>query len=260
MALGLVLTGLPLLLAAASGAAPVVLLAVAVDGSGLTLLSTSGTTLLVRSVRDDVLARVLGVLGTARAAGTALGSGLVPLLLAAVGLRGALAATGGAVLVLVLVTRRGLRSVERTGHVPERELALLRASDVFGVLPPVALERLAGRLEPHVADPGTAVVVEGDHADCVHLVAAGELVVEASEAGGVVDRIGAGEVFGEMALLHDARRNATVRAVVRCELYRLTREEFLAAVTGSPESAGRTSDLVAARLEHRRQVVGRGSG
>ena len=68
--------------------------------------------------------------------------------------------------------------------------------------------------------------------------------------------MGPGDVFGEMALLSGARRNATVRADTDCRLYRLGREEFLAAVTGHAASAAQAQDLVAQRLEHRRRVVG----
>lgn len=106
---------------------------------------------------------------------------------------------------------------------------------------------------------------EVDEVEDVDLVASRELVVEAAEAGSMVDRIVPGEVFGEMALLHGAPRNATVRAVSACVLYRLTREQLSVAVavavsvsvtvTGSPESAVRAQHLVATWLEHRRRVV-----
>ena len=257
MALGLLLTGLPLLLAAAVPAAAVVLTAVAVVGGALALLGVGGTTLLVRSVRDDVLSRVLGVLGTVRGAGMALGSGLVPPLLASTGVRGTLAALGAALLLVVLLARPGLRRVDAAAGVPEAELAALRAAPVFRPLPPVAVERLASRLEALEVPAGQAVVEEGDDADGADLLVEGEVVVEAAEAGGdVVDRMGPGDVFGEMALLHGARRNATVRADTDCRLYRLGREEFLAAVTGHAASAAQAHDLVAERLAHRRRVVG----
>ena len=80
-------------------------------------------------------------------------------------------------------------------------------------------------------------------------------MVEVAGVAGVVDRMGPGEVFGEMALLHGAPRNATVRAATDCRLHRLAREEFLAAVTGHAGSAVRAQDLVADRLAHRRRVT-----
>jgi len=255
MGLGLALAALPLLVAAARPARAVVLLAVVVMGGGFAFASVVGTTLLVRTVRDDVLARVVGVVRTVRAIGIALAAGLTPVLLDAVGLRWTMLAIGAALVAVLLAVRTRLAAIDATSSVPEEQLALLLGTPVFAPLPPVALERLATRLEPVLCAAGTVVLQEGDQGSCVFLVFQGDLAVEASEAGGVVDRIGAGEVFGEMALLHDAHRNATVRAVSDCALYRLTREEFLAAVTGSPTSAVQAQNLVAGRLQHRRRVV-----
>lgn len=255
MGLGMALAALPLLLAAALPATTVVLVAVVVVGAGFSLVSVVGTSLLVRAVRDDVLSRVLGVLQTVRAASMAVGAGVTPLLLGAFGLRWTLAVTGAGLALVLLAVRGGLREIDASSTVPARQLALLSGAPVFAPLPPVALERLASRLEEVAVTAGSAAVQEGDEAQDVYLVASGELAVEAAEAGGTVDRIVPGEVFGEMALLHGARRNATVRAVTDCVLYRLTREEFLVAVTGSPESTVRAQDLVATRLDHRRRVV-----
>ena len=257
MGLGLALAALPLLLAAALPATAVVLVAVVAVGAGLSLVSVVGTSLLVRAVRDDVLSRVLGVLQTMRALSMALGAGVTPLLLGAFGLRWTLAAIGAGLALVLLAVRGGLRAIDASSTVPARQLALLLGAPVFASLPPVALERLASRLEEVEVPAGTAAVQEGEAAGEVYLVASGELAVEVAESGGVVDRIVPGEVFGEMALLHGAPRNATVRASSDCVLYRLTREEFLVAVSGSPESTVRAQDLVAARLDHRRRVVDR---
>ena len=254
MGVGLLLSGAPLLVAALLPLSLVVLTGVTVVGAGFALVGVTGSTLLVRSTRDDVLARVLGVQGCVRGAGMALGAGLTPVLVELVGLRGALAATGGLLVAVYAAGLSGLHALDVASTVPERELRLLQDVPVFASLLPVALERVAAKLEPLLVTTGTAVVREGELGDCVLLVASGELSVETASAG-EIDRVLPGEVFGEMALLHDAPRNATVRAIGDCELYRLTREEFLAAVTGHPESAQRAQDLVASRLAHRRRVV-----
>ena len=71
----------------------------------------------------------------------------------------------------------------------------------------------------------------------------------------MLSHIGPPELFGEMALLRNAPRNATVRAVHESRVYRLERSEFLAAVTGHPVSSRQASDLIATRLElHRRAL------
>ena len=257
MGLGLLLTGVPLLAAALVTLTPVVVVAITVIGVGSALLGVTGSTLLVRSARDDVLARVIGVQGTVRASGIALGAGLTPLVVALVGLRGVLAVLGVAVVVAWAVGRSGLRAIDRASSVPEQQLQLLQEIPMFASLSPTSLERLATRLEPVEVDAGTAVVREGDVGDSVLLVADGELAVHTA-VDGQVDLIGPGEVFGEMALVENAPRNATVRALTGCSLYRLTREEFLAAITGNPASARQVQELVGARLAARAARAARG--
>jgi MFS family permease len=256
MAIGLAGTGAALLLAGALPSAALVVIAIAAVGAGFAVVSVIGSTLLVRSTRDDVLARVLGVLGTLRAGSMALGAVLAPILVAAGGPRVALAGTGAVLVLTAVAVRSGVRALDARSDVPEYELRLLRTAPVFAPILPVALERLAARLEPIVVDAGTEVVCEGDPADCVYLVAEGRLAVETD--GRVLSSMGPCELFGEMALLRNAPRNATVRALEDSRVYRLERGEFLAAVTGHPVSSQQASDLVATRLELRRRVLGEG--
>jgi MFS family permease len=253
MAAGLAGTGAALVLAGAVPTAALVVVAIAAVGAGFAVVSVVGSTLLVRSTRDDVLARVLGVLGTLRSGSMALGAVLAPVLVAVGGSRVALVVTGAVLVVTAVALRNGVRALDARSEVPEYELRLLRAAPVFAPILPVALERLAARLEPIVVPAGAEVVHEGDAADCVYLVAEGRLVVETD--GRVLSSMGECELFGEMALLRDAPRNATVRAAETSRIYRLERSEFLAAVTGHPVSSQQASDLVATRLELRRRTL-----
>jgi MFS family permease len=256
MAIGLAGTGAALVLAGALPSAALVVVSIAAVGAGFAVVSVVGSTLLVRSTRDDVLARVLGVLGTLRSGSMAIGAVLAPLLVAAGGPRVALAGTGAVLVLTAVAVRRGVRALDARSDVPEYELRLLRAAPVFAPILPVALERLAARLEPVAVYAGAEVVCEGDPGDCVYLVAEGNLAVETE--GRVLSSIGPCELFGEMALLRNAPRNATVRALEDSRVYRLERSEFLAAVTGHPMSSQQASDLVATRLELRRRVLGEG--
>jgi MFS family permease len=256
MAAGLATTGTALALAGALPFAALVVVCIAAVGVGFALVSVVGSTLLVRSTRDDVLARVLGVLGTVRAGTMALGSILAPALVAAGGARTALAGTGAVLIVSAAAARGGVRALDARSAVPERELRLLRAAPVFAPILPVALERLAGRLEPVAVAAGAQVISQGDEGDCIYLVAEGRLMVETE--GRVLSYVGPCELFGEMALLSNAPRNASVVAVQDSRVYRLDRGEFLAAVTGHPLSSREASDLVSTRLELRRRVLGEG--
>ena len=144
--------------------------------------------------------------------------------------------------------------LDARSEVPEAELRLLRAAPVFAPILPVALERLAARLEPIVVPTGTEIVHQGDPGDCVYLVAEGDFAVE-TDGRRSVPISALNDLVGEMALLRNAPRNATVRAVQASRVYRLERSEFLAAVTGHPVSTREATDLIATRLELRRRTL-----
>jgi MFS family permease len=249
LAAGLVLTGGPLMLAGAAEVTTWLLVCVTVVGVGIAVVSAAGTVLLVRSVRDDVLARVLGVLGTVRAGAMTAGSLATPLLVHLVGVRATLVAIGALSPLTALAARRALRRIDDQSIVPEYELRLLRTSPVFAPVLPVALERLAAKLEPMTVPVDTTVVHEGDEGDRVYLVADGRL--EVSSNGRTLDVLETGELFGEMALLRGQPRSATVTALEDVTLYGLGKEEFLAAVTGHPSSNREIEDVITARLTPR---------
>ncbi|MFZ4721135.1 MAG: cyclic nucleotide-binding domain-containing protein [Ilumatobacteraceae bacterium] len=96
------------------------------------------------------------------------------------------------------------------------------------------IERLARSVERTLVAPGAHVVVEGDPGDRFHLVVAGHLVVTRGDD--TLNRLEPGRSFGELALLHDAPRAATVTAVDDVELLSLARDPFLEAVTGHSRS------------------------
>jgi MFS family permease len=246
VAVGLVLTGGPLMLAAAAEFTTWLLVCMAAVGVGVAVVSAAGTVLLIRSARDDVLARVLGVLGTLRAAAMTVGSLLTPLLVHLVGVRTTLLAVGALTPATAIAARRALRRIDDDSTVHEDELRLLRASPVFAPVLPVALERLAARLEPMTVPAGTIVLHEGDVGDNVYLVADGRLEVVWNDR--TVNVIEPGDIFGEMALLRDQPRNATVTAREDATLFGLDKDEFVAAVTGHPCSTRTLEDLIAARL------------
>jgi CRP-like cAMP-binding protein len=94
---------------------------------------------------------------------------------------------------------------------------------------------------------GTEIVRKGEHGDRFYIVASGE--VEVVGEGEQVGTLGPSErYFGEIALLRDVPRTATVTAKTDVELYALERDEFLSAVTGHPASAEAADAVVASRL------------
>jgi CRP-like cAMP-binding protein len=108
------------------------------------------------------------------------------------------------------------------------------------------LEHLARRLESVSFPAGTEIVREGDAGDRFYIVSSGRL--EVSTAGGPLRSLGPGDWFGEIALLRDVPRTATVAAASDVTLFSLERDEFVGAVTGHPASVEAADAVVAARL------------
>jgi MFS family permease len=245
-AAGVLAWGIGVALLGVTATTAVALALLAGVGVGNTVVDVAAITLLQRSADDAVLGRVFGVLETALLSAIGLGSILAPLAIHVVGVRTALIATGLILPVVVLVFSRSIVALDRPAPEVAERAALLRAHPIFRPLADAALEQLARALEPHQADAGAELVRQGDPGDRVYLVVAGELeVVVDGVAGG---RLGPGDVFGEIALLRDVPRTATVRAATAAELLTLGRDEFLSAVTGHPTSAAEADMVVATRL------------
>jgi MFS family permease len=244
--LGIVLWGLPLVLVAAWPEPFAALLLFGVIGLANTLVDVSGFTLLQRTVADTVLARVFGVLEGLMTITVGLGAIAAPLLIGVLGDRPALIVTGALLPVLAALSWRALRRIDETAPAPGFELDLLRAVPMFAPLPVATLEHLAGSLDPVDIKAGSAVFRAGDRGDRFYLVADGE--VEIALDARPPEAIGRGGWFGEIALLRDVPRTATVVARTDARLLALDRDEFVSAVTGHPESAEAADAVIGARL------------
>ena len=209
MLLGILLWGVAFLAIGVEPLLAVAIAALVVLGIGNSVTDVAGYTLVGRSARDDVLARVYGVHEAIRALAITAGAGLTALVVALAGVRASLFAAGGllaAVAVAGLLRRRA-----ETAEPSAEYLDVLRSNPIFAWLAPVGLERLASSLEPLELEAGAVLLHQGDRGDRAYLLAAGEMVARLD--GREIGRIRAGEVAGEIALLHDAPRNATVTAL-----------------------------------------------
>ena len=238
-------TGGPLLLLGLLPRTGAALIAFGLVGFANIICDVSGFTILQRGTPSEVLSRVFGVLHSLIYATIALGAVLAPPLIDAVGVRWTLVIVGLLLPVLSLLTHTSLTRLDAEPGDPHR-LQLLQAIPIFSPLSPPVLERLAARLTPVQAKEGEEIIREGDHGDRFYVVSFGE--VEVLVDGRPLRREGEGSYFGEIALLRDVPRTATVRAATDVELYALDRDDFLPAVTGHAGSVQAADSVIGARL------------
>ena len=243
--LGIFIWGIPIALVAIWPNQAFVLVLLAVVGNGNTIVDVSGMTLLQRAAPDDVLARVFGVLESVLLLAGALGAIAAPLLLNWLGTRGALIVAGSLLPLVVIPSWPRLNAIDRAAEVPVERLGLLRANPIFAPLPASTLEQLAHALEEVPASAGEEIVGQGEPGERFYLIKRGGFDVYVD--GEPVQSLEAGDSFGEIALLRNVPRTATVRARTEALLYALDRRHFLAAVTGFGPSLSAAEGIIGMR-------------
>jgi MFS family permease len=219
----------------------------AVFGMAATTHELTARMLLQRVSRLDLIGRVFALVEALQMAMLALGAAIVPLAVAVFGSDGAPAAIG--ILFAVVVGALGTRIVliDRDARVPITEMALLRATPLFGALPGAALETVAREARRIDVNAGDAIVRQGDRGMEYYAIVSGTVLVS---VGGVDQReLRRGEGFGEIALLRDVPRSATVRAISDAVLLAVDRQPFLTAVTGHAATRSRASSIATAHLD-----------
>jgi MFS family permease len=244
--LGLAFAGLPIALVALLPHTVPALVLLALVGLGITVVDVAGLTLLQRATPDNVLTRVMGVVQSVFVGTLGLGALVAPALIRALGNRGALAATGAALPILAAITWPRLRAIDESVATAPPHLDLLRKISIFRPLPTATLEQLARELRPAHFPAGEAIVRQGDHGDRFYIVADGEVDIQID--GRPATTLKAGDFFGEIALLRDVPRTATVTARDDVDVLTLNRSEFINAVSGHPESTKEAHAVVTNRL------------
>ena len=248
-AAGLVLWGAPIVLIGLIPFAPAAILFLALLGIGNAVLDVSGFTIMQRGVPNALRGRVFGVLESGVMLGTGIGSGLAPILLGLLSIRGALIATGLVLPLLAVASWRWLGRVDADAVIPERELALLRGVPMLAPLPMTILEQVAGDAVPVSYADGETIIRQGDAGNCFYILATGRAEVQADGANRAA--MGPGDSFGEIALLRNVPRTASVVAVGPVEGFAVGREAFVGAVSGDLRSRDAAEAVMQERLAAR---------
>ena len=246
-AVGVGLWGLPLTLVALAPQQSAALVLLAFIGVGNALIDLAGFTLIARMAPDEVLARVFGVLESLVAVFIGIGAVVASTMIGWFGIQPALIAIGLVCPVLAVASWRRLRGLDRSVDVLDLNIGLLQRVPMFRSLPLPSMEQLARGLEPVEVPAGTAVFTQGDIGDRYYVIESGEAEVVGD--GRVVATLGAGEGFGEIALLRRTRRTATVVAKTPLELRALRTERFLPVVLGYTASAQEAAVVVDGQLD-----------
>jgi MFS family permease len=246
-ALGILVSAIPLALAATVSSLAPALILFGILGAGTVLVEVGGITLLQRSAENEVLGRVFAVLESVILGALAIGAVVAPALISWLGADGALIAAGVAVPVLLLPLWPSLRRIDAEAVIAEEPLELLRRIEIFAQLDEPILERLAGAATVVTTAAGQVVVARGEAGNHFYVIASGRAGVELEDD--VTTReLGPGDFFGEIALLRDVPRTATVRALEPLRLYAIVRDDFLAAVTGHDPTLALAETIVTSRL------------
>jgi CRP-like cAMP-binding protein len=146
----------------------------------------------------------------------------------------ALAGLGLFLAAVLAVTVGGLRRADESADVPIVSIRLLRTVPALAMLPPAEMEAVA-RSASDVSYPAdVAIIRQGDVGDRFYVVIEGSVDVERD--GTTVATLGRGGQFGEVALIADLPRTATVTSRVPTRLLAIDRDDFLLAVTGHEPS------------------------
>ena len=244
MAVGSVLLGL-------AGELVVAMTAIVLASAGHLVLEVAGATLLQRVTTDAVRGRAVGLMGTVDSGAEAVGSFMIPALVAGFGTAAVLGLSGVAMVVATVV---GLvligPSLTRRLNVHEATLGRVLELPLFAGVSSAAVERALERLVEVPMKAGDVVIRQGDPADRFYVIESGSVVVTQAAADGTTKelrRMGTDEVFGELGLLSGALRSATVTAATDGLLLALDADAFL-------DLVGRRA-AVRGRLLHRYDQV-----
>lgn len=234
LAIGLGVAAVASVLLAAITELAVAVVVLPVLGLAAALLYGLGTILLQRSADPRVLGSLFAMIELVGGVGLLIGSGLAQVFIAVGGVGSALVGLALVLGAVLVATGRSVGRADAGADVPVVEMSLLHELPMFAALPPRELEAVARSAEHLTVDEGEVVIHQGEVGDrffavadgCFAIVRDGEHILDARR----------GSCFGEVALLADVARTATVTATEAGTLLGVDRVPFLVAVTGRDAS------------------------
>ena len=131
------------------------------------------------------------------------------------------------------------------------KLSVLRKHPYFADLEPEAFEQLCRYAKHSTLKRGATIFAKGDPGISLFAVITGTVKISISSPDGrnaILNLIGPGEIFGEIALLDGSARSADAIAHTSCELFTIDRREFIPFVRSQPALAMKFIELLCARL------------
>jgi MFS family permease len=242
LAIGGVVGGVGLAWLALSGGLVMAMIAIGVAVAGLLLLDVVNTTMIQRIVPDELRGRAMGVLQTSSAVVYSLGSLLMPIIASLLGVPFVLVVAAVIVVAGVGAALLLVESQPAAAPIDPSRLRLLE-HPVFAGLPAARLETAARQMTPRPMHAGEVIIREGDAADRFYLIADGTVHVTKAAEAGLVAELASGDVFGEIGLLRNSPRTATVTANSEGTLMALDADAFMELVSAGPGLSSRLLDL-----------------
>ncbi len=246
LSIALIAWGAPIALLGTAPAFTIALLLMAVVGVANAVIDTPLFTLPVRLVHDSVLARAFGVFEGMIALAVGLGSLVTPVVIDWLDLRGALVAIGLVLPAAGVLCWGRVHALDERLAVRDDEIRVLRHAPMLSELPIPSIEHLATRLRRVTLPPGGIMLEQGETGGGFFVILEGEAEIVGDDA--ILGTLGPGDSFGEIALLHDVPRTATIRARTRLIVFELEAEDFLGAVAVYRASSDAAYAVVAQRL------------
>lgn len=224
-----------------------VLVVFALGGALVSVLNASGNTILQRVVPNDELARVIAVYAVTGAIAIGLGAIIGGALINAYGIGTALVATGGVLVAGSALKVRSIASIRVEAGAHAAELRALTRVAPFRHIPAISREAVAAALKQRDTHAGQVIVQQGEPGENFYVIEHGTFTAVVN--GRSTRVMGAGDSFGEIALLHRVPRTASVLSDADGTLWELSGEAFRRGLEIAPSARSAALAVAQARLE-----------